>query len=84
VTLTNLLAYHYFRLSDVTLGNLLSVKSSILCGEKFNVKMEEIRFVGFPVLLDDVSCRATKKGDKIRSFNIAFVLQVRANVLGLK
>ena len=66
------------RLSDVTLSLLLSVKSSLLCGEKFNVKIDDFRFVGFPVSLEDMGDKtgAAKSGHRIISFNVAFVLQV--------
>lgn len=42
------------------------------------MKIEDFRFVGFPVLLEEITDRAgaTKSGHKIISFNIAFVLQV--------
>ncbi|XP_052791015.1 GATOR complex protein NPRL3-like [Mya arenaria] len=64
-------------LSDVTLANFLGVKS-VLCGQKFNVKIEDLRFVGFPLLLEegpDKSGAGNKSGHKILSFNIMFVLQ---------
>ncbi|XP_045213441.1 GATOR complex protein NPRL3-like [Mercenaria mercenaria] len=61
-------------LSDETKAHLLGVKSSLLCGKVFDLKIEEVRFVGFPVLLDDVP-DSGKSGHKILSFNIAFVLQ---------
>ncbi|XP_052227787.1 GATOR complex protein NPRL3-like isoform X2 [Dreissena polymorpha] len=64
-------------LSDTTLAHLLGVKSPLQCGEKFNVKIEKVRFVGFPLLLDDSADKASavKSGHKINCFNIAFVLQ---------
>lgn len=68
----------FYSLSDVSLGTLLGVKSNLLCGQKFNVKIEDFRFVGFPVLLEEMTDRsgATKSGHKISSCNVAFVLQV--------
>ena len=41
-------------LSDQALANLLGVKSSLLYGQNFDVKVDENRFVGFPPLLDDI------------------------------
>ncbi|KAL4239681.1 Nitrogen permease regulator-like 3 [Mactra antiquata] len=62
-------------LSDESLAFHLGVKSSLLCGEKFNIKIEELRFIGFPVLLDDAP--ENKTGHKISSFNVIFVLQAK-------
>lgn len=58
-------------LSDNTLVILLVVKST-LCGQAFDVKIDDVRFVGFPVLLGDDS---SKSGHKILSFSVFFVLQ---------
>ncbi|XP_060579018.1 GATOR1 complex protein NPRL3-like [Ruditapes philippinarum] len=61
-------------LNDETLALLLGVKSSLLCGKVFDLKIEDVRFVGFPLLLDDVP-DSGKTGHQILSFNIAFVLE---------
>ena len=61
------------------MANLLGVKSSLLYGQNFDVKVDENRFVGFPLLLDDIPDKTTATGKtahKIRSFNIAFVIKV--------
>ena len=58
-------------LSDQTLANLLSVKSSLLYGQNFNVKVDENRFVGFSLLLDDIPDKTTvteKTAHKARIF----------------
>ena len=68
-----------FRLSDACIANLLGVKSSLLCGQNFDVKVDENRFVGFPLLLDDIPDKTTTTGKtahKILSFNIVFVIKV--------
>ena len=58
-------------LSDQILANLLGVKSSLLYGQNFHVKVA--------LLLDDIPDKTTATGKtahKIRSFNIAFVIKV--------
>ena len=60
-------------------ANLLGVKSSLLYGQNFDVKVDENRFVGFPLLLDAVVLSGISSGmtaHKIRSFNIAFVMKL--------
>ena len=55
------------------------MKSSLLCGQNFDIKVDENRFVGFPLLLDDIPDKTTTTGKtahKILSFNIVFVIKV--------
>ncbi|XP_064611275.1 GATOR1 complex protein NPRL3-like [Liolophura sinensis] len=62
--------------SNPILANLLALRSE-LCGRRFDVKIDDVRFVGFPIMLQADSDKQTK-GPSILSFNIVFVL--KANV----
>ncbi|XP_025092889.1 GATOR complex protein NPRL3-like [Pomacea canaliculata] len=72
---------------DKTLANLLAVKTR-LCGSKFNVKIDEVRFVGFPVQLEhspkstskqQQTQNVTGKHHRINTVNAVFAL--RANII---
>ena len=67
--------FSFFRFSKDILANLLSVKPA-LCGQSFDVKVDDLRFVGFPMSLDQSSKQSTT-GHQIISFNIAFVISAR-------
>ena len=45
---------------DKTLANLLAVKTS-LCGSKFTVKIDDVRFVGFPIQIEHRNYLPTTK-----------------------
>ncbi|XP_061182292.1 GATOR1 complex protein NPRL3-like [Saccostrea echinata] len=61
--------------SDSILANLLAAKQD-LCRKPFDLKINDVRFVGFPMPLD--KSRSKPGAHQIISFNIIFVL--RANV----
>ncbi|XP_076076005.1 GATOR1 complex protein NPRL3-like [Mytilus galloprovincialis] len=62
--------------SKAILANLLSVKPA-LCGQPFDLKVDDLRFIGFPMLLDQSTKQQTsgKISHQIGSFNIVFVLK---------
>ncbi|KAH9525421.1 Nitrogen permease regulator-like 3 [Bulinus truncatus] len=72
--------------SDKTLGNFLSGKSE-LCGKKFSVKIDDVRFVGFPASLMSLSrdsnlqnsMNSSVRQHNILTVNVVFAL--RANVV---
>lgn len=45
---------------DKTLANLLAVKTS-LCGRNFTVKIDDVRFAGFPIQIEHTSYFSTAK-----------------------
>ncbi|RWS24528.1 hypothetical protein B4U80_04388 [Leptotrombidium deliense] len=79
-------------ISDNVLSNLFAVKSE-LCGEKFELKINDVRFVGHPVLVsvkpnfenecfESIETERTKKNNKdndLFSFNIVFALKANAS-----
>ena len=66
-------------LSDETLANLLSV-SKIMCGAKFELKLNDVRLVGHPVLLEpDASCENVIRKTTITMFHVAFELRAVGN-----
>ncbi|XP_074647993.1 GATOR1 complex protein NPRL3-like [Tubulanus polymorphus] len=67
---------------DKTLANLLAVKSE-LCGKRLEMKIDEVRFVGFPSLLHSHSGSTSQTSTKrelptMISFNVAFALRANA------
>lgn len=51
---------------DKTLANLLAVKTT-LCGSKFTVKIDDVRFVGFPMQIEHSKyLSATKQPSQVR------------------
>ena len=61
------------RFSDSLLANILAVKQD-LCRKPFDLKIDDVRFVGYPMSLDP---NKSKPGaHQIISFNITFVLRV--------
>ena len=70
-----------FRYSDDTLGNLLAVKTD-LCGKPFEVKINDVIFVGYPLSLQqnfqsEHSKKRESAGATCFSFHIVFALKVR-------
>ena len=67
----------FFRFSEVILANLLSVKPALCC-KTFDMTVDDLRFVGFPMLLEQSTKPSStgKISHQIGSFNIAFVLKV--------
>ncbi|XP_048759621.2 GATOR complex protein NPRL3-like [Ostrea edulis] len=61
--------------SDSILANLLAAKQD-LCRKPFDLKIDDVRFVGYPMSLD--TSKSKPGAHRIISFNITFVL--RANV----
>ena len=66
------------------MSNLFSVKSE-LCGEKFELKVNDVRFVGHPTRLPDVistnrqNRHTEKRISTIVLFNVVFALRVCIN-----
>ena len=76
-----LLCHKTYRYSDDTLGNLLAVKTD-LCGKNFEVKINDVIFVGYPLTLQknsqpDVSKTRESLGTTCFSFHVLFALKVR-------
>ncbi|KAK3579485.1 hypothetical protein CHS0354_028302 [Potamilus streckersoni] len=68
-------------ITDGTIESILGVKSN-LCSQKFDIKIDDVRFLGFPMLLDDIPDKQTPTGKtahKILSFNVAFVVKSSAS-----
>ena len=58
------------------LSNLFAVKSE-LCGKKFEIKINDIRFVGHPLLLYlHGEGKSGTNHESILSFNVVFALKV--------
>ena len=70
------------RYSDKVLGDLLAVKGG-LCDRRFEVKVDDVVFAAFPLLLQsgNIQPPSKKQHPTMISFNIAFALQVHFNVL---
>lgn len=56
---------------DKTLANLLAVKTK-LCGSKFNLKIDDVRFVGYPVHLE-YSVKTASKQDQAQVRSLFFL-----------
>lgn len=61
------------RFSDSILANILAVKQD-LCRKPFDLKIDDVRFVGYPMSLDP--SKSKPGAHQIISFNITFVLRV--------
>ena len=59
------------------LSNLFAVKSE-LCGKKFEIKINDIRFVGHPLLVyqQGEGKSAGSNQESVLSFNVVFALKV--------
>ncbi len=68
---------HTCRYDDKSLGDLLAVKGD-LCGRRFEVKVDDVVFVGFPLLANTRNAQPTNKRETptMVSFNVVFALQV--------
>lgn len=62
-------------LTDEVLSTLFAVKPE-LCEQKFELKVNDVRFVGHPTL---VPSRGLKEVNSSMLFNIVFALQAQAN-----
>ena len=61
------------------LPTLLATKPD-LCGKPFDVKVDDVRFVGYPMLLAHSKEKVSSSGKsshKIISFNVVLVVRVR-------
>ena len=67
-------------LSDQTLASLLGVKS-LLYGQNFDVKLDENRFVGFFLLLDDIPDKTTVKGKTAHKARIFLLVDLQTLLL---
>ncbi|XP_071976907.1 GATOR1 complex protein NPRL3 isoform X2 [Engystomops pustulosus] len=72
------------KFSDVILATILATKSD-MCGKKFELKIDNVRFVGHPTLLQHALCQVSKTDPSPKRetptmilFNVVFAL--RANV----
>ena len=69
---------NYFRSHNIvgfniqTLGTLLAAET-ILCDQRFDVKIKDVRFVGYPLHLHNPN---SKMVQTIQSFNVVIVLRV--------
>ena len=57
------------------MSNLFAVKSE-LCGKKFEIKINDIRFVGHPLLLKHAEGKTGNSQNSFSSFNVVFALKV--------
>jgi len=60
------------------LSNLFAVKSE-LCGQKFEIKINDIRFVGHPLLVYQPGSKSGTSQNSIFSFNVIFALKASAS-----
>jgi len=65
-------------LSDETLANLFSVSKN-MCGAKFELKLNDVRFVGHPVSLEPDSSENFVRKTTITMFHIVFALRAIGN-----
>ncbi|XP_063286299.1 GATOR1 complex protein NPRL3 isoform X2 [Pelobates fuscus] len=73
------------RFSDVILATILATKSD-MCGKKFELKIDNIRFVGHPTLLQHAVCQVSKTDPSPKRemptmilFNVVFALRANAD-----
>merc|ERR1719319_1128324 len=70
---------HLTGFSDETLANIFAV-SSKLCGSKFELKLNDVRFVGHPVSLEpDASVEKVTRRTTLTMFHIVFALRAVGN-----
>ena len=76
-SLMDILLWFTSRYHERVLANLLAVKAD-MCGRPFVVKINDVVFVGFPMLLHPVSPsqQPPPKRDTMLSIHIAFALPV--------
>nr|XP_054763901.1 GATOR complex protein NPRL3-like [Lytechinus pictus] len=70
---------------DNVLANILTPSNTDLCDQRFEVTVDDVKFVGHPLLVQDVNAKwrddsSTREGSTINLFNVVFVLQVQAGV----
>jgi len=76
---TNIKDGHLTGFSDETLANIFAV-SSKLCGSKFELKLNDVRFVGHPVSLEpDASVEKVSRRTTLTMFHIVFALRAVGN-----
>ncbi|XP_053550477.1 GATOR complex protein NPRL3 isoform X3 [Bombina bombina] len=73
------------RFSDVILATILATKSD-MCGKKFELKIDNVRFVGHPTLLQHAPCQVSKTDPSPKReiptmilFNVVFALRANAD-----
>ncbi|KAM4698285.1 GATOR1 complex protein NPRL3 isoform 2-T3 [Rhinophrynus dorsalis] len=73
------------KFSDVILGTILATKSD-MCGKKFELKIDNVRFVGHPTLLQHALCQVSKTDPSPKRemptmilFNVVFALRANAD-----
>ncbi|XP_040295663.1 GATOR complex protein NPRL3 isoform X2 [Bufo bufo] len=71
--------------SDVILATILATKSD-MCGKKFELKIDNVRFVGHPTLLQHAPCQVSKTDPSPKRemptmilFNVVFALRANAD-----
>ncbi|KAM9304720.1 GATOR1 complex protein NPRL3 [Gastrophryne carolinensis] len=71
--------------SDVILATILATKSD-MCGKKFELKIDNVRFVGHPTLLQHALCQVSKTDPSPKRemptmilFNVVFALRANAD-----
>lgn len=66
--------------SDETLANIFAVSKS-LCGSKFELKLNDVRFVGHPISLDepDDNVEKVSRRTTLTMFHIVFALRAQCN-----
>ncbi|XP_018426284.1 PREDICTED: nitrogen permease regulator 3-like protein isoform X3 [Nanorana parkeri] len=73
------------KFSDVILATILATKSD-MCGKKFELKIDNVRFVGHPTLLQHALCQVSKTDPSPKRemptmilFNVVFALRANAD-----
>ncbi|ESO84751.1 hypothetical protein LOTGIDRAFT_207231 [Lottia gigantea] len=66
-----------YKISNSTLATLLAAKSS-LCNQNFDLKIDDVRFIGFPVILHVPVTTGKQTGHRITTVNVVFTL--KANI----
>ena len=65
--------------SDETLANIFAVSKS-LCGSKFELKLNDVRFVGHPISLEpDDNVEKVSRRTTLTMFHIVFALRAQCN-----
>ncbi|XP_063962050.1 GATOR1 complex protein NPRL3-like [Lytechinus pictus] len=69
---------------DNVLANILTPSNTDLCDQRFEVTVDDVKFVGHPLLVQDVNAKwrddsSTREGSTINLFNVVFVLQASAD-----
>ncbi|XP_072167611.1 GATOR1 complex protein NPRL3-like [Diadema setosum] len=70
---------------DNILANILSPSNHEMCDQRFEVTVDDDKFVGHPLLVQDVNAKwrastsSTREGSTINMFNVVFVLQASAD-----